>query len=165
MPGRPSGFALIPDSDIDVGEEVAVLDSRGRFSIPSWLAGSVSWLQGSHKKAPCYALAVCAKPGAIRFMDWEQHSDAVLRRRAALVESGDFESVLLLEYRYRRVLIPKDLRPTIGAWGAAHLGISPEASASLHVGFNRETISIITQAYREREIADAESKGIFSDLP
>jgi hypothetical protein len=165
MAGRPSGFDLLPDSDVDVGEDVTVLDSRGRFLIPSWVATSVSWLQSSQKKVPCYSLAICAKPGAIRLLHWEDHSGPVLQRRKALVEKGELDSILLLEYRYRRILIPKDFRPTIGASGAAHLGVNPETTVSLYVGFSRDSISIISQAYREKEIADAEANGLFLDLP
>ena len=166
MAGRPSGLSLVPDSDIDVGEDVAILDSRGRFLIPSRIASSVAWLPGLQKnKDRCYALAVCAERGAIRLLHWEDHAESVLQRRKALVEMGDLDSILLLEYRYRRFQIPKDLRLTIGASGAAHLGVDPETSVSMYVSFKSNSISIITQAYRDKELADADAKALFIDLP
>jgi hypothetical protein len=98
-------------------------------------------------------------------MDWDCNSEPVLQRRRKLAEEHDLESILLFEYRYRRIVVPKDLRLTLGVAGAAHLGLDPEKAASVYVGFRSDAISVIAQTFRDKEIADAESSGLFADLP
>ena len=165
MAGRPSGTALVPDSTPEIGEEVCTVDTRGRLLIPSWIANGVAWLGGSPKRTTHSALAVCSSRGAIRLLEWDSNAESVLQRRKDLLERHDLDSVLLLEYRYRRILIPKDLRISLGAPGTAHLGLDPESAASVYVGFKGDCVSIITQAFRDREIADAEGGGLFAELP
>ena len=98
-------------------------------------------------------------------MCWVANSPKVLSRRAEAIREGDFETVILLEYRYRRLTIPKDLRPTIGLAGIAHLGFRPGDGVPVYIVLARDEVSLVSQEYRDRQMDEAEASGSFAGLP
>jgi hypothetical protein len=162
---RPTGAALDPEHDCPAGEDISAVDSRGRLSLPEWIVASVSWSPKPTRKESFDVLAVCSERGLMRLISWNTNSPQVLARRTEFIKRGDLEAVALLEHRYRRLPIPKDLRPTIGLTGTVHLGLPPSGRAAVYVVLASDQILLTSQEYRDRQMADADASGLFANLP
>ena len=152
--GRPRGLDLDPAMAAPVGQEVVTIDDRGRIRIPGWLVADLDWFnftQGAER----YVLGVFEEPERIELRSWAQGSPAVLDFRAKLLQAGNYPAIRLLEDRYRRIEIPKDLRPTLGDGARAHLRLGPDQNSYVYFFRTGDTIEIASTTYRDRVLREA----------
>lgn len=142
-----------------------MVDTRGRLTLPNWILSSVSWAPKIARQRAFEVLAVCAEHGAMRLVPWDTNAPAILARRQECIQKGDLRGVNLIEYRYRRLAIPRELRPTIGMAGAAHLGLRPGSNIAVYVALEGEEIVLMSQEYRDRQLEEASAAGLFEGLP
>jgi len=158
--GRQADTRL--DAQYPLGQEVIAVDPRGRIRIPTGLTGGIGWLD-SRGTAGCLALCVMDAPGTISLLSWEGESPAVVARRRQLETEGDHESVRLLDDRYRRLLIPKDLRLTLSLSHLVHLGLPPNATSAIYVFRMSQGLELVAPSKRDEQLLAAQAD--FLDLP
>ena len=154
-------MVLDPEAPGLVGQDITTLDIRGRLRIPWQLAKPIDWLEPTKKS--CYALAIFEDPGRIMLCSWEKESPAVLEKRRDLLRRDAYADLRLLEDRYRRVLIPRDLRPTLGAGAVMHLGLRLDVERRVYVVRMANVLEILAPSYRDKQLALAST--VFSGLP
>ena len=166
MSGRPKGTSLDASSPSVEATDAVEIDERGRFSIPSWIAESVPWISSARAAdVRCFSLMKLENQGVIRFLSWEEHSGLILARRRELVDRNDRHGVRLLEQRYQRLLIPKDLRPVVGDAGRAHLELAPTSTQFVYLVYENLEISLINGRVLASQLAIADIEGVFENLP
>jgi hypothetical protein len=156
--GRPAGLDLDDDTAVRVHQHVSDIDGRGRVYLPTWLISGLTWIQPNQR-----VLAVFDEPGLIRLCSWTACSGPVIARRKELAELGDFEGIQLLQDRYRAIRIPGDSRPILGESALVHLGLTDARSPQVYLVRVIESFRITAPAYRDRELARAQSS--FASLP
>jgi hypothetical protein len=160
--GRPKDQPFDPEEKESVRQVVVSLDERGRIKLPVRITESLSWL------ADRDTLAVLSTPGIIRLYPWTPAGEAVLRRRRELLERtkdepSTYEILRALEDRYKRLKIPKSVRPTLTNEMILHLGLAPYVSTSVYLWRIADTVEINSSPHRTQHLADEWEE--LSDLP
>lgn len=144
------GFGLDPDLPGPVEQAVADIDRRGRLRIPSRLAAGMDWLGAA--AASVDALAVLDEPGRIILLSWKERSAELLAKRRALIEEAPevdaLQALRLLENRYKRINIPKELRPTLGPETLIHLDLPIGVESHVYVTRVLDALEVMSPAYR-----------------
>lgn len=148
------GSELDPDSRGVVAQDVSDIDSRGRVRIPTRLVSAVSWCR--NPTSASVALAVYDEPGRIMLLSWEEESAPVLARRRELIEKAKdshtaLDGLRVLEDRYKRLIVPKDFRPTLGAEALMHLDLPIGAESRVYILRVLETLEILSPRYRNKQ--------------
>ncbi len=162
MAGRPQGLKLDPGSAHAAHQEPIQLCGRDRLGLPLEIANSVPWL-AMRATTEVFALAVLVEPGLMTLLSWQEHGTAVVKERQRLIESGDSESLRLLDDRYRRVQIPKDARITLTLSHILHLGLPTDLNAHVYAALVGETVQILSTEYRDQQLSRA--RALFAHLP
>jgi hypothetical protein len=152
--GRPQGSDLDPEILLPVAQEVVTIDARGRVRIPAWVVTGVGWLD-SYSDGKRYALGIFDEPGRIELRSWDENAASVVAQRRELGKAKNYRAVRLLEDRYRKVEIPKDLRPSLGDSSVAHLGLPPDRESHVYIFRTEDIVEIVAPTYRDKVLADA----------
>jgi len=162
MAGRSQGLRLDPTSVQPVLQEPVQLCRRDRLGIPLEIANAVPWL-AKRASAEVFALAVLEEVGKITLRSWEVYGPAVLTEHQRLIDSSDFESLRLLDDKYRRVQIPKDARITLTLSHILHLGLPTDLDTYVYVALVGESIQVFSAGFRDRQLSRAPA--MFPELP
>jgi len=162
MAGRPQGLKLDPNSAHAAHQEPIQLCGRDRLGLPLEIVNSVPWL-AMRATTEVFALAILGEAGLMTLFSWQEHGAAVVKERQRLIDSEDFDSLRLLDDRYRRVQIPKDARITLTLSHILHLGLPTDLDAHLYVALVGEAIQILSSEYRDQQLSRA--RALFPSLP
>lgn len=148
---------LDPDLKSPVEQGVADIDHRGRIRVPSRMARLLSWLPSSG--APVDALAVFDEPGHIILLSWKERSPPVLTRRKKLIQDAQespeaLEGLRLLEDRYKRIPIPRDLRPTLSIEALMHLELPVATTTHVYIVRVFDALEILSPMFRKQRNTD-----------
>jgi hypothetical protein len=156
MSRRPQGLRLEPSASGEqpVAQEPVQLHARGRLGLPLEITKGVTWLTNP-QATDVYALAVLDEPGKITLRSWESEGSSVLAERNRLIKTEEYETLRMLEDRYRRVQVAKDGRVTLTLTHVLHLGLPENEDAYVYVARVGEAIEIMTCAYRDSQIRRA----------
>lgn len=134
-----------------VSQVVVEIDERSRIRIPSYISTGISWLDD--QEFPVDALAVLNEPGQIILLPWDRESPDLLARRKELIEEASESShaaevLWAFEDRYKRLPIPKDLRPTLGIEALLHLGLPLSTRTHVYLLRLLESLEIMSVQFR-----------------
>jgi FMN phosphatase YigB (HAD superfamily) len=122
---RPSGLSIVDDESAIVSEEIAHIDTRGRINfLPRWRE-RIPWL-AKQNTGDTQALMVFAEPGLISIREWALDGPRIQKRYEELANSPDedaTEALRLIQSRYRRLIILRNERTSLGEAALAHLGL------------------------------------------
>jgi hypothetical protein len=157
LPLDPSGSTVQP-----VLQEPVQLRARGRLGLPLEIVKRVSWLAGQTAEVN-FALAILNEPGQIALRSWESEAQPILAERKRLIQAEEYETLRMLEDRYRRIQVAKDGRVTLTLTHILHLGLPVHDDAYVFVSLVGKGIEIMSPAYRDHQIKRASAA--FPDLP
>jgi hypothetical protein len=133
--------------------------------LPRWRQ-KIEWMRS--EAGDVLALMVLAEPGLISLRDWKSNGPRIEQRYAELAASSDAEAseaLLLIQSRYRRLLIPAKDRPSLGDAALAHLGLPIDRGAKsvIYVGVLSDKIELMSPIYRDAKLI--EGHPLIEDLP
>lgn len=166
--GRPAGLQLDPDRPGPIAQAVVQGSGRGRFRLPADVVRGATWLGST--EAMVESLVVFEDPGYLVLLPWSPDGDRVIARRRELIasineksESEEIEALRVLEDRYKRVKIGKDLRVTLSPEMLQHLRLQRETAAQVYVVRVQDRIELISPDTRDRRLASGHPA--LDDLP
>ena len=164
---RPSGLPVISDDDATVIQEVAEIDERRRLHLlPRW-AKRTDWLPVP-AKGTVNALMTFVEPGLLSLRDWKVDGPRIVERyKEVSEEPGEtaFETLRLIQDRYRRLPISIERRPYLGEAALAHLGIplTRGMKSVVYVAVSSDRIDLLGPIYRNSKLIAGDLR--IDDLP
>lgn len=163
IPGKP----LDPNNIGPIRMDMAEIDSRGRIIIPRHIGENIEWFVSGDSQVE--ALIVLNEPGMLTFYNWDAEGQKILDKRLDLIKEVDadpnaLEALRLLEDRYKRISIPKDLRPTLGLMIIQHLGLSRGTGNVVYVtSIHQGRLIVMSPEFRNKKLL--RSSDLLYDLP
>ncbi len=164
--GRPRGWELDPKNRNPAAQQIVEFDERDRIRLPAQFLECIPWLQGIEGSRDALLILNGLNEGAI--VDWVENSQAILETRVALLENFNevetaADDLRLLEDRYFRVKVSKDLRVTFPDEAIFHFGLHTESRRILYTFADSHGIRFLAKIRRVE--LGKEFQKVFPDLP
>ena len=137
-----------------VDQGAALVDRRGRMYLPSFVRAT-PWL--AIGTPPIETLVVLDEPGQALLHPWDPEAQPILNRKKELAENTSNDpsatlELLMIEDRYKQMVISKEYRPTWSDEILLHLGIIDHLPIHVYVERVADSLQIISQDYRNSRI-------------